>query len=509
MDVRIGLGLLLALATWAALRMLVGAALLGRPGRYRLTALALDMVAPVLGFLLFTLGTARPIVAGLGVAALGLGLGVADRVKRAVLDEPVVFADRAELLEVVRHPRFYIAFVGTGRMVLGTIACVAAVAGLLWAEPPLWHVGTLAQFGLTLIAAVLGRAAFVVPALTPFVGRIGAFYRELAPSGDPDADGRRFGLLASCIIHATLARVEREGRRQRVWARGLPEWRPGSGPVVLVQGESFVDARDLHPGLADAMPHFARLSAEAALAGRLTVPCWGANTIRSELAAVAGIGPDDLGLDRFNPYEKFAQAPLPSLARAAKAAGAKAIFVHPYARNFYARDRVMPMLGFDAFIGDEAFGDAERDGGYVTDAALARFAAELIAREGPNLFLFIVTIENHGPWDGAHDRVAPASLPVGWDLPDAAAVGRWLRHAQATDAMIPVLRAALERASGGWLGFYGDHQPSIAGPFKGPGATDRRTSYALWPVGGGAGRREELRAEDLPERLLGLMAGGR
>lgn len=507
MALRIGFGLMLALATWAALRLLVGAPLAGRPGRYRLTIIGLDLLAPLLGFVLFTMATARPIVAGLGVAALGLGLGVADRVKRAVLDEPVVFADRAELLEVVRHPRFYIAFVGTGPMVLGTVACVAVVGGLLWAEPPLWHVGWLPQLGLMIGATVLGRAAFVLPGLDPLVGALGRFYRRLGPSGDPDADARHFGLLATCIIHATIARVERAERRARTWVRPLPEWRAGAGPVVLVQGESFVDARKLHGGLADAMPHFARLSAEASLSGRLTVPCWGANTIRSELAAVAGIGPEDLGLDRFNPYERFAQAPLPSLARVAKAAGAKAIFVHPYTRNFYARDRVMPMLGFDAFIGDEAFGDAERDGGYVTDAALARFAADLIAREGPNLFLFIVTIENHGPWDGAHDRVAPAPLPADWALPDRAVFGRWLRHAQATDAMIPVLRGALEQLGDGWLGFYGDHQPSIDGVFKGPGATDRRTSYALWRVGGGSGRQEDLRAEDLPARLLGLMGG--
>jgi hypothetical protein len=100
-------------------------------------------------------------------------------------------------------------------------------------------------------------------------------------------------------------------------------------------------------------------------------------------------------------------------------------------------------------------------------------------------------------------------LPEAWDLPDRAAVGRWLRHAQATDAMIPVLRDALERAGKGWLGFYGDHQPSIDGPFKGPHATDRRTSYALWRVGGRPGERRDLSAEDLPQRWLGLMGADR
>lgn len=503
MALHFAIGLALALATWIGLRLLVGARVLAGP----VCVLALDMAAPIVGFLLFTLATARPIVSGIGIVALGVGLGVADRVKRIVLDEPVMFADRAELLEVVRHPRFYIAFVGTGRMVAGTVAIVALVAGLLWAEPPLWQAGVAGRIGLALLAIGLGRLAFVVPGSKLLRGRLARLYRGLNPTRDPDIDMKRMGLLATCVIHATLAIDEREGRRAAVRVRGLPAWPKGSGPVVLVQAESWVFAQRLHPGLRDHMPHFAALSGEAALSGRLTVPCWGANTIRSELAAVAGIGPDALGLDRFNPYEHFAQAPLPSLAQAARAAGCKTICVHPYARNFYARDKVMPQLGFDRFIGDEAFPGAERDGGYVTDAALARFAADLIAREGPDLFLFLITIENHGPWDGSHDAVPPTPLPADWQIPDRAAFGRWLRHADATDAMIPVLRDAIGAQGNGWLGFYGDHQPSIAGVFKGPGAEDRRTDYALWSVGGSAtGQREDLAAEDIAGRLLGLMA---
>jgi hypothetical protein len=501
MGVQFAIGLALALVTWVGLRLLVGAPLLrGRPA-----LLALDMAAPLIGFLLFTLATARPIVAGIGIVALGVGLGVADRVKRAVLDEPVMFADRAELLEVVRHPRFYIAFVGTVPMVAGTIAIVALVAAMLWAEPPLWHVSLLWQIALAVLAAVIGRLAFVIPGSAAFRPRLARAYRSFAPSRDPDADMKAIGLLATCIIHATLASDERATRRAAVRARGLPGWTKGVGPVVLVQGESWVDARRLHPGLAGHVPYFGALSATAALSGRLTVPCWGANTIRSELAVVAGIGPDALGLDRFNPYEHFAQAPLPSLAQAARAAGCKTICVHPYSRNFYARDKVMPHLGFDRFFGDEAFVGAERDGGYVTDAALARFAADLIAQEGPDLFLFLITIENHGPWDGSHDSVAPAPLPLEWDLPDRPAMGRWLRHADATDAMIPVLQQAIAQHGKGWLGFYGDHQPSLSGVFHGSG--DRRTDYALWPVGGAAvAAREDIAAEDIAGRLLGLMA---
>lgn len=468
--------------------------------------LALDAYPALAGFTLFLLATARPMLAGLGIAALGFGLGLTDRMKRLILREPVVFADRAELLEVVRHPRFYIAFVGTLPMIAGTLALLGVIALLVWAEPPLWRAGPVAAIGSVLLAAVLGRLAFVLPTAPPLLRRLAARYTRLRPSGDPGIDAARFGLLASLVIQATQARAERPARQAAVRTAGLPPLPAGQGPIILWQAESFVDVARLHPELADRLPHFSRLSREAALAGVLDVPAWGANTIRTELAAVAGIGPGALGLDRFNPYEAFVRVPLPSLAAQARAAGYTTVCVHPYSQTFYMRHKVMPLLGFDRFVGLEAFGDAGRDAGYVTDRALAEFVADLVRREGPRLFVFAISIENHGPWDDKHDAFPSAPLPASWrGLPDAAQVGRWLRHIEAFDTAMAILRSCLEQAGDGWLGVYGDHQPSLAGPFHAPGAPDTRTDYALWRVGGRGGERADIAAEDLARRWLGLM----
>jgi hypothetical protein len=501
-------GFLFALAAWLGLRLLVGAPLLGRAGDSPFLLLALDGLAPFSGFALFTLPTARPVLAGLAVLALGIGMGLADRVKRAVLDEPVLFADRAELLEVIRHPRLYLAFVGFWPMTGGVLAIAAAVGALIRWEPPLWRM-TLWQAALIAVGVgLIIRLMFVVPTAPAIRVRLGRRYAALRPLREPKADAARFGLLAACTIHATLARVERP-ERQRA-ARGHPwgDIAAGSGPIVIVQGESFVDASRLHPDLASFLPHFTQLRAESHAHGLLEVPCWGANTIRSELAVLAGLGPEAIGLDRFNPYESFAQVPLPTLAARARAAGYGTICLHPYNRAFYARDRVMPMLGFDEFIGIEGFPDAPRNGPYVSDAAVAERAAALLRQHGSKLFLFIVTMENHGPWDAAHDGVTPAPLPAEWaGKRDAVPVGRWLAHLRSTDAMIPVLRDAI--GAKGWLLFYGDHQPSLAGPFHAPGLPDRRTDYAMWSAaGGGKGRRCDCAADELAPALMALLSVG-
>jgi hypothetical protein len=496
-------GLLITLATWAGLRRLVGAPLVARP----VGAMIADMFPFLAGFLLFLLPTARPILAGLGVMTLGIGLGVADRVKRKILDEPVVFADRSELIEVVRHPRLYLAFVGLWRMIGGAAVSLAIVAALVRAEPPLWHMGLITALLLAIVAVALGRACFIVPTMPPLARALSRYYASLRPSREPVTDAARFGLLASCLMHAMLARSERPARQQAAQARAWPDLPADAGPIILIQGESFVDAGRLHPALAGHLPHFAALRREGVAHGRLTVPCWGANTIRSELAMLTGLGTPEIGLDRFNPYERFARVTLPSLASQARAAGYTTICIHPYDADFYYRDKVMPLLGFDRFVGVEGFAGAARNGPYVSDIAVAEEAARLIREHGPKILLFAITMENHGPWDAEHDGIPPAALPAEWrDLPDAAAAGRWLKHLQSTDAMIPILRDAIAaHGPGGWLLFYGDHQPSLAGPFHAPDANDRRSDYAIWGGQARPGTRRDIAAEDLAATLLTAM----
>jgi hypothetical protein len=431
---------------------------------------------------------------------------VADRVKRIVLGEPVVFADRAELIEVVRHPKLYLAFVGTGRMILATVAIVLAIVWIIDLEPPLWPVHPIPGLLLAVVAAVIGRLLFVIPSSRPLCDRLADAYRTLEPSRDPMVDAERFGLLATCIIHATLARSERADRQRAAQARTWPAL-PANGPILIVQGESFVDAGRLDPALAAHLPNFARLRAESVQHGKLAVPCWGANTIRSELAVLTGLSADDIGLDRFNPYEHFARVPLPSLAHQARAAGYKTICIHPYDADFYYRDKVMPLLGFDRFIGVEGFAGAPRNGPYVSDVAVAECMGRLVREHGPRILVFAITMENHGPWDAEHDSLPPAALPEAWrGLPDAAEIARWLRHLQSTDAMIPILQKAIAATgSPGWLVFYGDHQPSLSGAFRAPGADDRKSDYAIWGSNRKAGKGADIAAEEIAGSLMNAM----
>ncbi len=469
--------------------------------------LPLDLAPIIGGWLLLLSISHRPVLAAIIIFALAAGLVLVDVVKRATLREPVVFADRAELLEVIRHPQFYLPFAGPVKVIGGTGICLAAVGILAWLETTTWHPSAY-------LMALLAAASLVLPGRSPFVLVLTKIYIRSGFSGDPAHDIRRHGILACLIVHATVARFERATHHHAVEnLPSLPTVRP-MDPVVVVQIESFFDARRLGALVpATLLPGFERLQQQADATGHLEVPCWGANTVRTEFVALTGIAAKSLGLDRFNPYERFALLRIRSIAWVMKQAGYRTICLHPFDKTFYGRHRVMPQLGFDEFRGPEVFARTANKGGYVSDSAVAAEVVRIVAAEGPKIFVFAITVGNHGPWDSI------TSHPFAKDLPDEVyamlegpALSRFLSGLQDSDAMISRLMEDLP--GGATLAVYGDHQPSLPKAFAALGFTDERTDYAVWSADPVRTRRlagschTDQRAEDLPALLLQVLALG-
>jgi hypothetical protein len=491
----VAIGLALTIGGWLAVRWVAGTWSL-RPT----AALLLDALAPFAGFLILAALTARPIFAGAGIGGLFAGFAFADRVKRQVLREPIVFTDMSELYGLFRHPQLYLPFAGTGRVVVGAGFVIASFAVLLWEEAAAfaWSPG-LAALALTAPVAAIWFSAYLVESLAGFL-------RRLESTGDPIADARSFGPLAILGIYGVIARAERPYRRAAVAPSVSPRRRSANlPPLILIQAESFFDARRLHPGITAALlPAFDTCRREAVQSGLLDVPCWGANTTRTEFAVLTGLADDALGFDRFNPYHAFAKAPIGSLAWRLKACGYRTICVHPFDRRFYARDRIMPRLGFDRFLGEEVFAGKPRQGRYVADAAVAEVCLELLREHrGEGVFVFAITMGNHGPWDKSSTAELPP--PVA-GLPDGAALGQFLDGLRDADLMLDILCGGLADTPA-LLALYGDHLPSFPGAFAALGFTDPRTDYLIWRGGGGPGLRRDLAAHQLGDALLEALRG--
>jgi len=425
----------------------------------------------------------RPLFAAALVLGLHLLLLAVSRAKSRVLREPLVYADLSLFLQAFRHPRLYLPYFGLARAAAIAAAFAALIAAGVSLEPaqPLAPAACAVLFIIALALLLLGSRG--------------------EASLDPAADVARLGLLPTLWLYALAERrpavVEAPFAALHLGAGGTP-------PIVVVQSESFFDARRLFPAVAPAvLGRFDALRA-AAESGRLEVPVWGAYTMRTEFAFLSGIASGALGVHRFNPYRRFALRGVPTLASALRARGYRTLCVHPYPAGFFGRDRVFPALGFDEFIDIAGFDVGEkrarRSGPYVADAEVsARIAAELRRAERP-LFVFAITMENHGPLHlekvGAEDaRFYREAPPSGFEE-----LTVYLRHLANADAMLGELAAELGPRDG-VLCFYGDHVPGMPAVYRTLGYDDSRTDYLLWRSGAQAARAD-LGVETLAFRLL-------
>jgi hypothetical protein len=404
----------------------------------------------------------------IGLAFLMLLVQVSNA-KYHSLREAFVFQDFEYFTDAIRHPRLYIPFLGWWKFAMIAVAVLVALGLGLWIEPvaegrfdldgQLGAIGGMCLLGIGLLAASGGgpQVEFM-----------------------PDPDMRRLGFLA-CLW--------RYGWAERS-AIALPDLlRPAAGlgaeqpDLLVVQSESFFDARRLYAGIRpEILAGFDCLAAEAESHGRLMVPAWGANTVRSEFAFLSGATESMLGVHRFNPYRRILGSEVVTLAKILKAAGYRTICVHPYPASFYGRDRVFPHLGFDEFVDIRAFGEAERAGPYVSDLAVAEKIKSLMAVAGGPLFVFVITMENHGPLHLEKPTVDDAAALYSVTPPPGCEdLTVYLRHLKNADQMIRDLRDfLLQHRRPARLCWYGDHVPIMADVYRQLGDPDGLTEYVIW-----------------------------
>lgn len=459
-------------------------------------AWALHAGSWLLGHGVFTLVLGRPWFACAVVSAFLLMLVLVNNAKVKALREPFVLPDFEYFTDAIRHPRLYIPFLGWWKFLLSALGFGMAVAVGWWGEgvpeARLRWSGQLGGVAVELAAAVLlllaGRSA------------------RLQVDFNAERDVSALGLLAS------LWRYAQESSQVPVTASTLetpvqPSGNAERPHMVAVQSESFFDVRDLCEGIrAQVLVEFDRLRAEASAYGKLTVPAWGANTVRSEFAFLSGLAESGLGVHRFNPYRALAKGwQVENLVRILKQLGYRTVAIHPYPASFYLRDRVYPQLGFDEFLDLRAFDGAQRSGPYIGDLAVASKIDELLAQADGPVFIFAVTMENHGP---LHlERIGEAELEEFHQIPPPAGcedLTIYLRHLRNADRMMGALRDTLQgcgrRAELCW---YGDHVPIMPGVYATFGAPSGEVDYVLWSsAGDGSSGPRDMPVHELAQLWL-------
>lgn len=420
------------------------------------------------------------------------------------LREPFIFQDFEYFTDAIKHPRLYIPFLGVGRAIVIAIGFGAALFSGLTLESSLTILLPIADFFMW-ISALIGLGLTLL--------WLGA-RKKLSVVFDPETDLRQLGLMTSlwCYGEEEQCHSPISSQYESIENPIIP---PVSPNLVVVQSESFFDVRRLFSGIrTEILQEFDAIKAEAVCQGQVEVAAWGANTVRTEFAFLSGLKSALLGVHRFNPYRKLAQkGATPTLASFLKSLGYRTVCVHPYQASFYARNKVFPLLGFDEFIDIESFKGIEKTGPYIGDVALAEKVCSLLEdSSGQPIFVFVISMENHGPLHmekvmlGDEKRLYSSSLPKGCDD-----LTIYLRHLSNADRMAGILRDKMKELSGdSWLCWYGDHVPIMPKVYSAMSTPAGETDYFIWESGESGERpskaaAQKVKIENLAYSLLQKM----
>ena len=254
--------------------------------------------------------------------------------------------------------------------------------------------------------------------------------------------------------------------------------------------ESFADLR-IFNGLVSGnsfetdgpfLSHYDSLS-ENAQKGWLYVPVFGAMTANSEYEFLTGNSCAFVPQGSI-PYQFYTKPGDGSLARVFGEAGYRTVAMHPYPGYNWNRTEAYENLGFDEFLDQDyyeasGFLDEEETGGsadsrmprgYLSDAAdyeaLIRQVEE--KEPGEKLFLFNVTMQNHGGYEVAD---FPADVHVtavnGGDcLGEYPKADQYLTLMKRSDEALKILLDYFSACSQPTLiVLFGDHEPSVETSF--------------------------------------------
>ncbi|HET9033270.1 MAG TPA: LTA synthase family protein [Dokdonella sp.] len=268
--------------------------------------------------------------------------------------------------------------------------------------------------------------------------------------------------VASLPINQTAADI-------LISAKPLPQAVPPADElpdIIILQSESFFDPARLRKiGPHHLLPHLRKLQAQYRH-GDLWVPTYGGGTIRTEFEVLTGLAMREFPTVQY-PYFRLANKEVvPGIARTLAARGYQTLAIHPNTRDFWNRGATFERMGFDHFDADEQFAGAERVGWYTSDAALTDHMINRLNEASGPLFMFAVSIENHGPYakfPGADpERLAAQFIPEGLDEVATAQLRGYFYHLQNADQSLGRLVETLQqRKRRALLLFYGDHLPAM------------------------------------------------
>ncbi len=311
-------------------------------------------------------------------------LYIGNYLKFSVLHEPLVWSDFCLVREMIIAPRLYFAYIS------GKIWSVLAIAVLLLAI--VFYISPVTSVPLALRLWCGGIAiggSLLTICLLP---QHKLAYESLL-------DGMGLSPLTALLTQLYLLPHALRHLPQNTSPK-LPSITP-KRTITLIQAESYCSLERLQMKDKLAPQDYQLTPLNATHMGILDIQYLGAYTMRSEFAVLTGMNLRKLGIFAYDPYQLAKRIPLASLASALAQLGYHTVCIHPNKKEFFARHKVMVNLGFAEFIALDELPPLPKVGNNISDEALFAFIHDYKQQHATEkLFLFIITIEAHGPWLG-------------------------------------------------------------------------------------------------------------
>ncbi len=234
--------------------------------------------------------------------------------------------------------------------------------------------------------------------------------------------------------------------------------------IIVIMDEAFSDLGELGDFTTseDYMPFIHSLqSADDTVSGNLYVSVCGGNTANTEFEFLTGDTMAFLPAGSV-PYQQYISTRIPSMASVLAAQGYKTVAMHPYYATGWSRNVVYPRMGFDTMYFYDDMQNLDKVRKYTSDASdFANILSTLRGKEeGRPLFLFNVTMQNHGGYTESYDDFV-SDITVTSLKKQNAALNQYLSLIKLTDKAVEELLTALSGYEEKTIVvFFGDHQPS-------------------------------------------------
>ena len=238
--------------------------------------------------------------------------------------------------------------------------------------------------------------------------------------------------------------------------------------IIVVMNESFSDLKVLGDFTTneDYMPYLHSLQngAENTVTGYLNVSVCGGNTANTEFEFLTGNSMAFLPQGSI-PYQQYITKELPALPAYLASLGYETVATHPYYADGWDRDKVYPLLGFSESIFKDQYWGAGYVRKYVSDNSCVDKIIELYEKkeEGTPLFVFNVTMQNHGGYSDTYDNFTPDITVEGVE---STPLSQYLSLVRLSDQALEKLISYFEEADEKTIVvFFGDHQPMVEESF--------------------------------------------